>query len=128
MGHLEVAHVDYYLPDGRLLLADASFRVEQGATMALVGPNGAGKSTLMRLVVGELQPDEGTITTSGGLGVMPQFIGSVRDDRTVRDLLVAVARPAVVAAAKAVDAAELAIMTRDDEAADGIRTGVERLG
>src|SRR6188508_2378580 len=28
MGHLEVAHVDYYLPDGRLLLADASFRVE----------------------------------------------------------------------------------------------------
>jgi len=117
MGHLEVAHVDYYLPDGRLLLADASFRVEQGATMALVGPNGAGKSTLMRLVAGELQPDEGTITTSGGLGVMPQFIGSVRDDRTVRDLLVAVARPTIVAAAKAVDAAELAIMTRDDEAA-----------
>ena len=25
MGHLEVAHVDYYLPDGRLLLSDASF-------------------------------------------------------------------------------------------------------
>ena len=117
MGHLEVAHVDYYLPDGRLLLADASFRVEQGSAVALVGPNGAGKSTLMRLIAGELQPDEGTITTSGGLGVMPQFIGSVRDDRTVRDLLVAVARPAVTEAARAVDAAELAIMERDDEAA-----------
>ena len=117
MGHLEVAHVDYYLPDGRLLLADASFRVEQGAAVALVGPNGAGKSTLMRLIAGELQPDEGTITTSGGLGVMPQFIGSVRDDRTVRDLLVAVARPTVAAAARAVDAAELAIVERDDEAA-----------
>jgi ATPase subunit of ABC transporter with duplicated ATPase domains len=117
MGHLEVAHVDYYLPDGRLLLADASFRVGQDSAMALVGPNGAGKSTLMRLIAGELQPDEGTITTSGGLGVMPQFIGSVRDDRTVRDLLVAVARPAVTAAAMAVDAAELAIMERDDEAA-----------
>jgi ATPase subunit of ABC transporter with duplicated ATPase domains len=117
MGHLEVAHVDYYLPDGRLLLADASFRVEQGSVVALVGPNGAGKSTLMRLIAGELQPDEGTITTSGGLGVMPQFIGSVRDDRTVRDLLVAVARPAVTTAARAVDAAELAMMERDDEAA-----------
>ena len=117
MGHLEVAHVDYYLPDGRLLLADASFRVEQGSAVALVGPNGAGKSTLMRLIAGELQPDEGTVTTSGGLGVMPQFIGSVRDDRTVRDLLVAVARPAVTAAARAVDAAELAMMERDDEAA-----------
>ena len=117
MGHLEVAHVDYYLPDGRLLLADASFRVDQDSVAALVGPNGAGKSTLMRLIAGELQPDEGTITTSGGLGVMPQFIGSVRDDRTVRDLLVAVARPAVTAAAKAVDAAELAMMERDDETA-----------
>jgi ATPase subunit of ABC transporter with duplicated ATPase domains len=117
MGHLEVAHVDYYLPDGRLLLADASFRVEQGSVMALVGPNGAGKSTLMRLIAGELQPDEGAITTSGGLGVMPQFIGSVRDDRTVRDLLVAVARPAVTMAARAVDAAELALVERDDEAA-----------
>ncbi|ONH22159.1 ABC-F family ATP-binding cassette domain-containing protein [Pseudofrankia asymbiotica] len=117
MGHLEVAHVDYYLPDGRLLLADASFRVGQGAAVALVGPNGAGKSTLMRLIAGELQPDEGTITSSGGLGVMPQAIGSVRDDQTVRDLLVSVARPAVAAAAKAVDAAELALMERDDEAA-----------
>ncbi len=117
MGHLEVAHVDYYLPDGRLLLSDASFRAGQGTTVALVGPNGAGKSTLLRLISGELRPDAGTVTSSGGLGVMPQFVGSVRDDRTVRDLLVAVARPAIRAAARTVDAAELAIMERDDEAA-----------
>jgi ATPase subunit of ABC transporter with duplicated ATPase domains len=117
MGHLEVAHVDYYLPDGRLLLTDASFRVGQGDVVALVGPNGAGKSTLLKLASGDLKPDSGTVTTSGGLGVMPQFVGSVRDERTVRDLLVAVARPSVRAAALAVDAAELAIMERDDEAA-----------
>jgi len=77
MGHLEVAHVDYYLPDGRLLLSDASFRAAEGTTVALVGPNGAGKSTLLRLAAGELRPDAGTVTTSGGLGVMPQFVGSV---------------------------------------------------
>ena len=117
MGHLEVAHVDYYLPDGRLLLSDVSFRVGQAAAAALVGPNGAGKSTLLKLVSGELQPDAGTVTTSGGLGMMPQFVGSVRDERTVRDLLVAVARPVIRDAALAVDAAELAIMERDDEAA-----------
>ena len=52
MGHLEVAHVDYYLPDGRLLLSDASFRVGQGDIVALVGPNGAGKSTLLKLASG----------------------------------------------------------------------------
>src|ERR1700761_1397406 len=116
MGHLQVAHVDYYLPDGRMLLSDASFRVGQGDVLALVGPNGAGKSTLLKIISGELQADAGTVTTSGGLGVMPQFVGSVRDERTVRDLLVSVARPAVRDAARAVDAAELAIMERDDEA------------
>jgi ATPase subunit of ABC transporter with duplicated ATPase domains len=117
MGHLEVAHVDYYLPDGRMLLNDVSFRVGQGDCAALVGANGAGKSTLLKIVSGELKPDAGTVTTSGGLGVMPQFVGSVRDDRTVRDLLVSVARPAVREAAWAVDTAEMAIMERDDEAA-----------
>ena len=116
MGHLQVSHLDYYLPDGRLLLSDVSFRVGQGDVAALVGPNGAGKTTLLRLLSGELKPDSGTVTASGGLGVMPQFVGSVRDERTVRDLLVAVARPAIRDAALAVDAAELAIMERDDEA------------
>ncbi|TBO54461.1 ABC-F family ATP-binding cassette domain-containing protein, partial [Streptomyces kasugaensis] len=43
--------------------------------------------------------------------------GSVRDERTVRDLLVSVASPRIRTAAAAVDAAELAIMTSDDEAA-----------
>ncbi|WP_344494766.1 ABC-F family ATP-binding cassette domain-containing protein [Streptomyces enissocaesilis] len=117
MGHLEAAHVEYYLPDGRVLLGDASFRVGEGAVVALVGANGAGKTTLLRLIAGEIQPHGGTVTVSGGLGVMPQFVGSVRDERTVRDLLVSVAQPRVREAAAAVDAAEHAILTRDDEAA-----------
>lgn len=41
MGHLEVAHLEYDLPDGRTLLGDVSFRVPEGAAYALVGPNGA---------------------------------------------------------------------------------------
>src|SRR6202451_4587527 len=115
VGHIEVAHVDYYLPDGRMLLSDASFRVGQGAVVALVGPNGAGKSTLARLTSGELKAEAGTVTTSGGVGVMPQFVGSVRDERTVRDLLASVARPVIRDAARAVDDAETAILERDDE-------------
>ncbi|MEU1025571.1 MULTISPECIES: ATP-binding cassette domain-containing protein [unclassified Streptomyces] len=117
MGHLEAAHLEYYLPDGRALLGDVSFRVGEGSVVALVGANGAGKTTLLRLISGELQPHGGSVTVSGGLGVMPQFIGSVRDESTVRDLLVSVSHPRIRAAAKAVDAAEHAIMTVDDEAA-----------
>jgi ATPase subunit of ABC transporter with duplicated ATPase domains len=117
MGHLEAAHLEYYLPDGRVLLGDVSFRVAEGGSVALVGANGAGKTTLLRLIAGELKPHGGSVSVSGGLGVMPQFVGSVRDDRTVRDLLVSVAPPRIRTAAKAVDAAELAIMAQDDEPA-----------
>ncbi|MCC0096649.1 MULTISPECIES: ATP-binding cassette domain-containing protein [Streptomyces] len=117
MGHLEASHLEYYLPDGRVLLGDASFRVGEGSVAALVGANGAGKTTLLRLISGELRPHGGTVTSSGGVGVMHQFVGSVRDERTVRDLLVSVSQPRIRAAAAAVDAAEHLIMTVDDEAA-----------
>jgi ATPase subunit of ABC transporter with duplicated ATPase domains len=116
VAHVEAAHVDYYLPDGRLLLSDVSFRVGEGEPSALVGANGAGKSTLLRMLTGELSPDAGNVTVSGTLGVMPQFIGSLRDDRTVRDLLVSVAPPRIKEAALAIDRAELAVMERDSEA------------
>ena len=78
MGHVEVAHVHHALPDGRVLLDDASFRVGEGTVAALVGPNGSGKTTLIRLIAGDVTPQSGTVTTSGGLGVMRQFIGGIR--------------------------------------------------
>jgi ATPase subunit of ABC transporter with duplicated ATPase domains len=115
MGHVEAAHLGHALPDGRALLDDVSFRVGDGVVAALVGPNGAGKTTLMRLVSGDLTPQSGTVSSSGGLGVMRQFIGGIRDDSTVRDLLLSVAPPRVRAAADRLDAAELAMMERDDE-------------
>jgi ATPase subunit of ABC transporter with duplicated ATPase domains len=115
VGHVDVSRLGHHLPDGRELFHDVSFRVGDGAVVALVGANGAGKTTLLRLVAGDEPPQTGTVTRSGGLGVMRQFVGSVRDDSTVRDLLVSVAPPAVRTAAAAVDAAELAMMERDDE-------------
>ncbi|AJT43146.1 ABC-F family ATP-binding cassette domain-containing protein [Psychromicrobium lacuslunae] len=115
MAHIDVAQIDYYLSDGRQLLNAASFRVGDGAKSALIGPNGTGKTTLLRIVAGDLKADAGAITLSGSLGVMRQFIGQVRDESTVRDLLLSVAPTAIRAAGEAVDAAELAMMERDDE-------------
>ena len=115
MGHVEAAHVSHILPDGRVLLDDVSFRVGDGTVAALVGPNGAGKTTLMRLAAGDLTPQSGSVSSSGGLGVMRQFVGGIRDDSTVRDLLLSIAARRVREAAARLDAAELAMMERDDE-------------
>ncbi|NUW32583.1 ABC-F family ATP-binding cassette domain-containing protein [Nonomuraea sp. SMC257] len=115
MGHVEIGHLTYVLPDGRPLLNDVSFRIGEGVKAALVGPNGAGKTTLLRLIAGDLQPVEGSVASSGGLGVMRQFVGSVRDGSTVHDLLLSVAPPAVRKAAERLEAAELVMMERDDE-------------
>ena len=74
MGHVDVAGVRYELPDGRVLLDDVSFRVGEGAKVALVGANGAGKTTLLRIVTGDLVPHAGAVTRTGGLGVMRQMV------------------------------------------------------
>lgn len=105
----------YELPDGRVLLDDVSFRVGEGAKVALVGANGSGKTTLLKIVAGDLTPHGGAVTRSGELGAMRQFIGSVRDETTVHDLLVSVAPPPIRAAAREVEEAEQALLERDDE-------------
>ena len=74
MGHVDVAGVRYELPDGRVLLDDVSFRVGEGAKVALVGANGAGKTTLLRIITGDLAPHAGAVTRTGGLGVMRQMV------------------------------------------------------
>lgn len=115
VGHVDLAGIRFELPDGRVLLDDVSFRVGEGAKVALVGANGAGKTTLLRIIGGDLTPHAGTVTTTGGLGVMRQMVSQGHDDWTVRDLLLSVAPPRLRAAAAEVDAVELVLMDRDDE-------------
>ena len=115
MGYVDVAHVSVLLPDGRVLLDDVSFRVGEGTKAALVGANGAGKTTLLRVVAGDLRPTSGTVARSGGLGVMRQFIGSVRDATTVREFLLGLAPPALQTAGDELEAAEWALAETEDE-------------
>src|SRR5690606_16856424 len=106
VGFIDVSGVGHTLPDGRVLFADVSFRVGDGAKVALVGPNGAGKTTLLRMIAGDLPVPTGTIARTGGLGVMRQFIGSVGDDRTLADLALSLAPPPVRQAGAKLAAAE----------------------
>ena len=106
MGHIDISGVEYTLSDGRLLLNDVNFRVGDGAKVALIGPNGSGKTTLIRMICGDIKPDKGSVSITGGLGVMRQFIGSVRDESTVRDLLISVAPKNIRDSAAKIDETE----------------------
>jgi ATPase subunit of ABC transporter with duplicated ATPase domains len=111
MGYIDVAGVSHTLADGRVLFADVSFRVGEGAKIALIGPNGAGKTTLLRMVAGDLPSPEGVIARSGGLGVMRQFIGMIADDRTLMDLALSLIAPGVRAAGERLAATERELQT-----------------
>lgn len=113
MGYIDVNGVSLSLPDGRPLLDEVSFRVGEGTTSALIGANGAGKTTLLRIIRGEQKADAGAVSIDGALGVMDQFVGHVRDESTVRDLLISVAPGRIRKAALALDRSELAIIESD---------------
>ena len=56
----------------RILLADASLRVQPGDRIGLVGRNGAGKTTTLRVLAGEGEPYGGKLRRAGSLGYLPQ--------------------------------------------------------
>ncbi len=58
---IEVTGLKKHMGD-KLLIEDLSFTIPPGAIVGVIGPNGAGKSTLFRMITGQEQPDEGTIT------------------------------------------------------------------
>lgn len=60
--------------EGRTLFSNVNFRVNAGEKIAIIGPNGIGKTTLLRCLVGDLEPDEGTIqwTDKAMKGYYPQ--------------------------------------------------------
>ncbi|HEY8373158.1 MAG TPA: ABC-F family ATP-binding cassette domain-containing protein [Pseudonocardiaceae bacterium] len=56
----------------RILLSNATLRVQPGDRIGLVGRNGAGKTTTLRVLAGEGQPYAGSVRRSGELGYLPQ--------------------------------------------------------
>ena len=56
----------------RILLADATLRVQPGDRIGLVGRNGAGKTTTLRVLAGEGAPYAGDVRRTGELGYLPQ--------------------------------------------------------
>ncbi len=63
--------------DDRLLYENLTFTVPPSAIVGIVGPNGAGKTTLFRMMMGELEPDTGSVVV--GETVKIAYVGQIRD-------------------------------------------------
>lgn len=65
LGHIiEVNDLSYSI-NGNTVIEDVSFQVHPGEYLGLIGPNGGGKTTLLKLMLGLLKPDRGTVKICG---------------------------------------------------------------
>jgi ATP-binding cassette subfamily F protein uup len=73
----------------RTIIKDFSLRIQRGDRIGLVGANGSGKTTLLKLLTGEIEPTEGTVTLARTLHgtVIDQQRSLMSADKRVRDVL-----------------------------------------
>ena len=73
----------------RMIIKDFSLRIQRGDRIGVVGSNGTGKSTLLKLLTGELAPDNGTVTLAKTLDsvIIDQQRSLMAPDKTVRQVL-----------------------------------------
>ena len=95
---IDVDNISYRYPDGdRAVLENLSFALEKGSFTGLVGTSGSGKSTFVDVLMGLLEPQQGTIRLDGiplkrwlrehpgGVGYIPQMI-FLADDTIRRNI------------------------------------------
>ena len=72
----------WFAYNGKTVLQDVSLNIQRGDFIAMIGPNGGGKTTLLKLMLGLLKPDQGSIKVLGGstakashhIGYVPQDV------------------------------------------------------
>ena len=88
---IEAKHVDFAYGNGGAdvspIVRDLSTTIMRGDRIGLIGPNGSGKTTLLRVLLGELQPQGGTVRHGTNLEVayFDQLHAQLDDERSVRD-------------------------------------------
>ncbi len=73
----------------RMLMENLSFSLPQGGIVGVIGPNGVGKTTLMEMIVGEEQPDAGTIKIGDTIQIsyVDQNRARIAPDKTVFEVI-----------------------------------------
>jgi ABC transport system ATP-binding/permease protein len=73
--------------NGRMIIRDFSTTIIRGDKIGIIGPNGSGKTTLLKILLKELQPQQGTVKHGTNLEVayLDQHRAQLDDEKTVQD-------------------------------------------
>ncbi len=73
----------------RMLIEDLSFSLPPNGIVGVIGPNGVGKTTLFKMILGEEQPDSGSITVGDTVVIsyVDQLRSSIDPDKTVWEVI-----------------------------------------
>jgi ATP-binding cassette subfamily F protein uup len=84
----ELEHVGKSFGD-RVVVRDYSTTLLRGDRIGIIGPNGAGKTTLLRLILGQLEPDTGTVRmgTNVAVAYFDQMRAQLDDTDTLADVI-----------------------------------------
>ena len=123
-----VSGLSFSWPDDTPVFDRLSCTIPGGRT-GLVAPNGAGKSTLLKLIAGELRPSEGSVTTEGLLGYLPQSL-PLTGELTVAEVMGAAPILRALAAVESGDVAEehFTAIGTDWDIEERTRAQLDRLG
>lgn len=82
------------------LYENVGFQINPGEKIGLVGPNGAGKTTFFRMIVGEEQPDKGSVAILNGtrISYFSQKTGEMRGRTALEEVIAGNARVSILAA------------------------------
>ncbi len=82
---ISINNLSFYF-GSRALYDEANLHIKPKDKIGLIGANGTGKSTLLRMITGEYNPDEGTISKSGDctIGFLNQDLLSYQTDDSIR--------------------------------------------
>ncbi len=88
---ISIKSIVYSVPN-RIIFDRVSFSIADGDRVAIIGPNGAGKSTMLKIILGKLKPEEGSVIlskNSGKIGYMPQHLNDLGElpHKSVLDFL-----------------------------------------
>ncbi len=112
---------------GNYIFEGVSFKINNNDKIGLVGKNGAGKTTLMRILKGELSPENGEIAHPKDLtiGYLPQEI-KLRSDRTIIEETLRIFKEEL-ALQKAIDTLNKKLSGRDDYGSESYHELVQKL-